>query len=622
MAFEEWLSLGGNEIVNNARTLGYALTANCPMGWFKIPPCDTLAAATLAAEQYDDSERERSPWYDPVLPDVSGRFFGAYGLSIKGIEDSTRTATVTEGLGDGGVIGRVRKAPREVTVQAILAAEGQDALEYGVAWLNAALDPNACGQHGDACGTADLAYFSTCPPEWATETTYSEWSPLFTNLVTNPSMETADGTGVAGWSGLNQSGEWAADRLWSAHKPANTPDSEGQALAVAPGQTITLVATGRIVTPGGVAPRIGIRHDGGVPAESAVALPLVAGVHQVRLVTTVPAGTTANVLVMGQSDTDVWWDELLVVEGEYHGAYFDGETLSANAELNKYEWNGDPDAATSTFSERQIVATEPVPVEEYLFEVNKVRRFLHDVAAISGPHIVEEFQSGPHWAYLVEYVLVAGNPYVFGATNRLDLPPRLPVVVADIPFNLVEYPSAELSEGTIVVATNYSLNPSVEVNATGWNTASDGVGISAGITSGRTTELSSAGAASFRALFTAPGASTAPGWFAVQQEVTLPHAAIAGERYSVNMWAARSVQAGAPVFGDFEVRVLWRNAGATLGSTTVDFIEGESGGVTAKGLAPAIGATTALVRAVCFIESWNAGTIVRLYGDALAVTVP
>ncbi len=194
MAFEEWLALGGNEIINNARTVGYARTASCPMTWFKGDICGTLAAATMALENWDSTNYERAPWYDPALPEVSRRFYGAFGLEIRGIEDSTRTAGVTEGLGDGGVIGRVRKGPREVTVKALLAGEGRDSLEYGMSWLTAALDPNACGQHGDACGTADLTYFSTCPPKRAEVPVYSEWEVAEENLYENPSFETAGET--------------------------------------------------------------------------------------------------------------------------------------------------------------------------------------------------------------------------------------------------------------------------------------------------------------------------------------------------------------------------------------------------------------------------------------------
>lgn len=106
-----------------------------------------------------------APWYDPSNPDVSVRFYGVYVIDVDGLEDSTRQVQVTEGIDDGGVIGDTRKGVRNVRVRAVLVARGSDAMEYGRAWLEAALDPGACGQHGDECGMTDLAYFATCPPD-------------------------------------------------------------------------------------------------------------------------------------------------------------------------------------------------------------------------------------------------------------------------------------------------------------------------------------------------------------------------------------------------------------------------------------------------------------------------
>jgi hypothetical protein len=43
---------------------------------------------------------------------------------------------------------------------------------------------------------------------------------------------------------------------------------------------------------------------------------------------------------------DVWWDDFIVVEGEYDGEYFDGNTIATDS-FNFYQWTGVPDASTS-----------------------------------------------------------------------------------------------------------------------------------------------------------------------------------------------------------------------------------------------------------------------------------
>lgn len=163
MAYEGWLRLGGIEIVNNERARGITSTLPCPMAWLKGPRCGTLADA-LGDPEYGATSLPDAPWFDGSLPDVSGRFYGVFALSVTGLKSSTRTAGVTSGIDDGDVVGRQRKTSRQVRVRAILLAKGRDALEYGAAWLSAALDPDACGQHGSGCGSTDLEYLADCPP--------------------------------------------------------------------------------------------------------------------------------------------------------------------------------------------------------------------------------------------------------------------------------------------------------------------------------------------------------------------------------------------------------------------------------------------------------------------------
>ena len=167
---DDYLALGGVELVNSARVAGYAATADCPMDWIKSEGCSALPGAISALEGLDGApysyeQISDAPWYDDALPDLSARFIGCYGISIDNVQDSTRTASITERFRDGGVIGRTRRAAREVIVTALLLGRGADAIDYGIQWLSAALDTDGCGQHSSRCGLTDVEFFDACPPE-------------------------------------------------------------------------------------------------------------------------------------------------------------------------------------------------------------------------------------------------------------------------------------------------------------------------------------------------------------------------------------------------------------------------------------------------------------------------
>lgn len=187
MAYTGWLSFGGNELLNTPRAVGISQSAACPAFWLKENWCLSLRAV-LGDAPYVHENVRFAPWFDPANAEVSSRFYGAYGIDIEGLEDSTRQVQKTEGIRSGGVIGRTRKAMRPVRVRAVLLADGDDALEYGRAWLEAALDPGACGQHGGECGTTDVEYFATCPPLRGIVDYFSPWSVAAENLFTNPNL--------------------------------------------------------------------------------------------------------------------------------------------------------------------------------------------------------------------------------------------------------------------------------------------------------------------------------------------------------------------------------------------------------------------------------------------------
>jgi hypothetical protein len=375
-----------------------------------------------------------APWYDADVP-ASTRFYGVYIISIENLNSSTRSAGVTEGILDGGVVGLVRHTTREVRTRATLVAEGDDALEYGLAWLSAALATNDCGTHGSTCGSADLQFFAYCP---------------------------------------------------DAPDPQAPSDNDGQ---------------------------------------------------------------------------DTWDMEL------------------------------------------------------------RAPRFLHGVTVTSGP-LVERYlksNNNRHVGYIVEWTMVAATPWVFGVTSEVSLTASAPIVVQDTPFNLMPYPSAELSAGTVVVQTNYSANPSVETNATGWVVGS--TVITPVPTGARSTEVAADGIASFKVSVTTTNSGT-NGSIRAYQDITLP-AEVSGQRFSVTEWGFMAVVSGTAVLGPLQLTVQWLDAGgATLSTFEAGTGAASGGAISSVGMTRTPGATKARIWMIGNVASWSTGAVLNLFADALALTSP
>lgn len=443
--YEGYLSMGGIELVNNSRTHGIMTSAQpCPMYWLRGDVCETMNAALFEPGAYAYDTIDLAPWFDPDVPQSSD-FYGFFAYSITEALDSTRTVSRTEGIGPGGFLGRTRKATKTMRVRGLLLGRGRLAIEYGQAWLSAAVDPGTCGQHGSECGLTDLEWFADCPPE-------------------------------RGW----------------------------------------------------------------------VTVPPI------------------------------------------------------------------PPATEPT--------TRPQTDAEYAATIDTYRRYLHDVACISGPIITGTLEVGDFMAYEVELVFGAERPWVYGKTRDVVLPPSTPVVIQDVPYNLVPYPSAELAAGEVVVAQNSSPNPSVETNATDWALVADGVQITGARLSGaRSTALAAVGAASFRVLFTA-NAAGANGWFGAQQIVPIANPT---RRRSINVWTAQVPGVGVPVLGTLEVIAFWRNgSGTVLREDALGTVPLAGGVISAKSILPPVGTVDVVVRTRLNVTSWANGNTIQLFTDALAVTVP
>lgn len=823
MVFDGWMRVGGNEIFNSPRAEGITRSIDCAVPWIRGDSCDTLQDA-IGDTPYSAANIATAPWYDPDAPELSSRVLGVYGMGFKSVKDSTRSVQVTEGLDDGGVIGSMRKGVRQVRARIAIVAIGDDAMEYARTWLEAALDPGACGQHAEECGTTDVEYLAACPPERGTVTYLSDWAVQQTNLLTNPSFEAGGApvvvrtnycrnpnfeTDTATWgsaidaayTALSRTttqkhsgaaalqavtpGSWGDEGVYSTNSattaPAGSPFSTSAWVLFPAGQSfeITAYSSGsgyvdKVVTYTGtgawqyvkaeggtvgassnpytvirtktaaaitfyvddvlieMSPTAGSYFDGGfqsapdvdfstrwtgtanasaselygvgvagLTVANAVAVRSTRwkkqGAYSVRVIATHPtnrsyvefAGTpapagavtgiatvyteapipvgasraralglghnagnaninTGNKLEAGevelrlpatmgvpgrfllfsdtkQGDPDVWWDLATLIAGTYTGPAFTGSSTPTDPNLQRYAWTGTADASTSTYKTRQW-AKRPQTDDEYAAVVDPLRRYLHEVTATGGPTLIQEFKRRRGDDLIVgqvlEFTLTAGRPWVYGVTKDVDLPSTTPSVIEDIAYNLERTPSMTVPDTIIAQSTNYSTNPSVETDATGWATSVNAPVTAGMVASARSTEIAAVGLASFKATFTASAAGAAGGWFACEQTVALGFSTVR-ERFSLNMWATAAILTGSPTVTGITIEAIWKNAGGSaLGTTTLGTLPIAGGVLNVTKVLPPTGATQVTVRARCNLGAFASGNVVALFADALSVSMP
>lgn len=660
MVYEGFMSFGGNEIINSERTRGYVESSDCPVNWFVGDRCEGLGEA-LGDAEYTTDTLPLAPWYDISLPELSGRFFGVHGLSMTGLQSSTRSADTTEGIADGGVIGRTRKGVRAVRIRAILTAMGRDALDYGFAWMSSALDPGACGQHGTECGTTDMAYFSDCPPARAVIEDFTPWTETRRNMIPRP-VPIADGdwyetTGVIdpeftrrpGVPTLRNTTTSSQTTLISGTMLAPGLADLTGAVPVVPGETYTVSAYGSASIPdfrsviqitwvdstgSSIGNELGAYETGGVigewqrPSATGVAPANAAFLGPViRVVTasdTAPAGTQA------------WVTDSLMEVGDTVGEFI-APGVIPDTDTRRVIWVGGANESASVEEIREGFM-RPQTDEEYAATLMPYRRFLHDVAATSGPLLVDIFESKTApgvWGAVVEWTITSERPWIYSATRPVDLPVTPTLVIQDTPFNLVPYPSAELAGADVDAATNYSPNPSVETNDTDWGYATSvtsGSALAPYVTDGRVVgELQAVGDASYRVrlLGDSTVASGRGKTWALQ---TVPLSSRpAGSRVSISVWGAVLILGGFEVTELIELRasVLWRDASNEILrqdtiETVTDPAELDGHVFSERSIEIPVATDRAFVRLEAVFD-WESGPVnsdVRLYADALAVTVP
>lgn len=148
------------EVINTHRAVEYAQTAG--LNWVKgCNECEaagrvTAPAAGFQSPHLDNKTGDAPPWWDGNNVRDSQRFLGLMGVSIEGMDDSTRTLQVTQSTFDGGYLGSMRFKSREVVVRAVAIATDDCALGFGINWLRN-MDT------GKGCFNSFYTVYECCP---------------------------------------------------------------------------------------------------------------------------------------------------------------------------------------------------------------------------------------------------------------------------------------------------------------------------------------------------------------------------------------------------------------------------------------------------------------------------
>ncbi|MGW4578270.1 hypothetical protein ACWELP_06205 [Rhodococcus aetherivorans] len=158
--FRGLLFFDGVEVANTARTVAHIRNGICPPSLSLRNESQVWPHTARMLGVAPFALPTTAPWHDPTDP-ASLEFAGVMVLSIDGLETSTRTTEVIEGVGDGASFGLDRHTSREVTATALLVAATSAGAAYGLRWLTNTL----------AAGSATLRFLDDAPtlPESYTE---------------------------------------------------------------------------------------------------------------------------------------------------------------------------------------------------------------------------------------------------------------------------------------------------------------------------------------------------------------------------------------------------------------------------------------------------------------------
>lgn len=376
--FNGYLTFGGEEIANHARTEAYLREGYTPVGSVTTAeePDDLVMLAQILGDPggYSTPVNDRAPWVESGDPDTWD-FAGPIILEVTGADGSTRSADVTEFANDGGVVGRARYGTRTIAVTALLAGRTGASALAGLAWLSSALAGSSCV----SCMGEELCAFSALPDEF-TDGPIRDADP-----VTEPVDRRVDG--------------WRASR-----GRFRSRDGWFDPTAAKPGQ-VALYGIGRY----------GISTYGGTesfepylvaPDQDCFAGPVTWrwNLSTVRGPAAVSVGAMdSNGQVLTRSATQTLQGDVVL-------------PFSPDPAWESWRpvlWvDGNPVRIAPTITHAPYRLAEDC-ADTYL------RSYL-DVATVEGPLVVQQvdFPCG-EFALKVEWTWVVGNPFIFGAINPL-----------------------------------------------------------------------------------------------------------------------------------------------------------------------------------------------------------
>lgn len=206
---------------------------------------------------------------------------------------------------------------------------------------------------------------------------------VLTNRVPNPSLASSTAGYVGRQATISRSTDWSASGAGSLQvTPSDAVNTDSHAsieedagalrLGMQPGKTYTAVGTIRLAamqtgTPSDRARTLVVftKNPSGYQENRSAQAPNAAGATQLRVTFTVPPDATEAFVRLyngtAQGGGDVWWDGLMLVEGTYAGAYFDGDT--PDTAQTDYAWTGTAHASMSTATTNSILeALSKTPV--------------------------------------------------------------------------------------------------------------------------------------------------------------------------------------------------------------------------------------------------------------------
>ncbi|AUM16443.1 MULTISPECIES: hypothetical protein [Rhodococcus] len=171
MAYRGLLFYGDTELINSRRTVAHILNGVRPLS-LEVRHDDSWphTARLLAHAPY--VMPDEAPWHTPGDPD-SLEFAGVWPMSVDGLDTSTLSREIVEGLGDGATTGVTRFGSKQITITALLVASSAAGAEFGLRWLTERL-----ADASDVGAGTSLRFLSAAP----------ELDPDLTGVATRAAM--------------------------------------------------------------------------------------------------------------------------------------------------------------------------------------------------------------------------------------------------------------------------------------------------------------------------------------------------------------------------------------------------------------------------------------------------